>query len=647
MTSLDESRFRELLERHLEGRLSEAEAQELLGAVESDPSLRRRAAREAALSSVLSGILRRPPLAIAPRVLAALRNESEKTSLLRQVMQRLPDGLPAASCASGSRRALRIRVIAACAAAVALVAVSAAAYRILSTRPPAIVSPRTSPQDEVARQSPAPVPGERPERTREGAGIQPLRPAPAAPPVLIQVAPVDRRAVPAPPVEHEAPAAPPGLSPAPERPLEGPRRTYVALPPDETPAPVIPPATRMDTVIASLDSAGPGATVESGGALRPAERGLKLRTHDIVRTPPRSAADIRFTDGTRIDVAGDSVLILATTLEPSGARGVAVHPDAGHRVTLEKGMIDADIAAQPAGRSMLFATPLADIVITGTRIALWVSPDATRLEVRKGSVRLTRKADQTVVDVGAGQGVVAAPGQPLVVRPVGAPKPVLECVAHLFRGEVQLDREGALEWVHWSWSETVQTVRRKDAAPDVRIGPLTVLSASQLGGWTQSPVRLSWTDGRPQARGTSLPNGVRMTGAGNGFQFSLPAGKVARTLRLYVGLANAQGRLEAVLKDGSAPPVVDTSMSEEYGEVQYAAYVIRYAAASDGTPLTLRWTMQPSGGVARREARGVEEAGKAAERDVTKRDDVLAVLQAVTISDAVVVDPEGRKGRGD
>ena len=72
----------------------------------------------------------------------------------------------------------------------------------------------------------------------------------------------------------------------------------------------------------------------------------------------------------------------------------------------------------------------------------------------------------------------------------------------------------------------------------------------------------------------------------------------------------------------------EATLAAASGEIQYTVYSIRYAAASDGQTLAVRWTMMP-GGAGRREARALE-GGRAVERDATRRDDPFAILQAVT-----------------
>ena len=80
-----------------------------------------------------------------------------------------------------------------------------------------------------------------------------------------------------------------------------------------------------------------------------------------------------------------------------------------------------------------------------------------------------------------------------------------------------------------------------------------------------------------------------MLGTGNGFQITVPADTTNRTLRIYVGVYAAQGRLEATLSDNSAPQVVDLGVGNQTGTTN-GLYTINFRAASNGKTLTIRWT---------------------------------------------------------
>jgi hypothetical protein len=82
---------------------------------------------------------------------------------------------------------------------------------------------------------------------------------------------------------------------------------------------------------------------------------------------------------------------------------------------------------------------------------------------------------------------------------------------------------------------------------------------------------------------------VTLGGTGNGFEVTVPADTVSRGLKVYLGLSQAGGKLEATLSDGSATPIVDTSLVNNVGTSNYV-YSLNFRAASNGQTLTVRWT---------------------------------------------------------
>jgi len=109
----------------------------------------------------------------------------------------------------------------------------------------------------------------------------------------------------------------------------------------------------------------------------------------------------------------------------------------------------------------------------------------------------------------------------------------------------------------------------------------------------QSPTNYSWTDGTPTVTTTNTPTGVFAYGLNNGLQLTLPADTTDRTVKLYMGVWDAQGRLEISLSDGSAPTFVDTSLINQTN-VSNAVYTINYHAGTNGQTLIIRWTVNAS-----------------------------------------------------
>jgi WD40 repeat protein len=140
--------------------------------------------------------------------------------------------------------------------------------------------------------------------------------------------------------------------------------------------------------------------VAAGGELR---SGQGLQT-----VGEESGAVVVYADGTRLEVGPDSLLgELADDARTSGKR-----------VSLLAGFLGADVTKQPEGRPMVLTTPHAKVVVQGTRFSLVNSPEATRVDLEKGSVRLTRRSDGESVEMAAGTFSIAR-AQPEPQEPLG------------------------------------------------------------------------------------------------------------------------------------------------------------------------------------------------------------------------------------
>lgn len=205
----------------------------------------------------------------------------------------------------------------------------------------------------------------------------PAKPAPAAP------EPVAEAPVPAPPPVTKRtgdfvtePAPPPTPIPTPEP-------KPVPAPPPETPAPAPAPA---PTTIPEIKP-----TTVAPKAVAKLEGGRDLIEGDTVS----GAAAVLWPDGTRVELSDGG------QIRASGAR-------------VERGVVSAQVAKQPAGRLFSIATPNAEAVVLGTRFTLKIDGAGTILEVQEGKVRLKR--DSASVDVAAGQTATAAKGVTLAAK---------------------------------------------------------------------------------------------------------------------------------------------------------------------------------------------------------------------------------------
>jgi hypothetical protein len=155
-----------------------------------------------------------------------------------------------------------------------------------------------------------------------------------------------------------------------------------------------------------------------------------------------------------------------------------------------------------------------------------------------------------------------------------------------------LTAEGVLDWAHWG-NGGPQVFDHKSGVTQ-QIGNYTVIGdPNQIYSLGDNPTGFSWSDGTPQLNANDVHTGVFALNLGNGFQFTVPADINPKTLRIYVGLWRARGRLEASLSDSSAPTYLDTSFSNELG-TSNGIYTIGFASASPGQTLTIKYTVQSS-----------------------------------------------------
>lgn len=145
-----------------------------------------------------------------------------------------------------------------------------------------------------------------------------------------------------------------------------------------------------------LDSKGKGAAAPGAGLVP--GRGLQT-----VGKPSRVV--LRFPDKTRVELGPDTLL-----------RDIGV--EGGKRLTLEAGVLSAEVSRQPEQEPMVVSTPHGAVKVLGTTFRLLVDLDprkGTRLEVDEGKVEL-RNLLGAQVEVTPGQYAVAQAGIDLVAR---------------------------------------------------------------------------------------------------------------------------------------------------------------------------------------------------------------------------------------
>lgn len=132
----------------------------------------------------------------------------------------------------------------------------------------------------------------------------------------------------------------------------------------------------------------PGAEIVADGALLPdGGQRVEAGTRIAVRS---GSARMRWEDGSELMLAGDGSLRIED-------------PAQGKLLLLERGRVEAQVAAQPAGRPFRLRSPLARIEVLGTRFALSADDGLTRLRVEEGRVRFAA--------LSGGEALLVVPGR--------------------------------------------------------------------------------------------------------------------------------------------------------------------------------------------------------------------------------------------
>ena len=153
---------------------------------------------------------------------------------------------------------------------------------------------------------------------------------------------------------------------------------------------------------------------------------------------------------------------------------------------------------------------------------------------------------------------------------------------------VNLTTEGTLDWVYWDSQGTSIIFDHKSGATQ------SISNYTLIGKGTVSLARratfFTWTDGTPKVSATRQ-KGLYVAGLNNGFQLTVPASTTLQTIRVYVGVTNAQGKFTASLSDNSALPYTDSSLNTTSGTT-LGMYTLPYQAGSSGQTLTITFTVQ-------------------------------------------------------
>ncbi len=200
-----------------------------------------------------------------------------------------------------------------------------------------------------------------------------------------------------------------------------------------------------------LSAAGPDTQLLRGDTIVDITAGLRLSPGDLVRTPSRGWASVRYADGTAVEVGADS--------------SVVFEEGAGKRIRVDSGLVTAEVAPQPADRPMILRSKGAEAKVLGTSLAFTVFDKGARLLVREGKVAFSR--GEASIQVSQGQTATAAEGTPLVAEAMSR-----EVLRKLGKSHFML---GIMSGVGENW---IEETRAQGARFDVRYQHLSQ-------GWTK------------------------------------------------------------------------------------------------------------------------------------------------------------------
>jgi alpha-tubulin suppressor-like RCC1 family protein len=159
-------------------------------------------------------------------------------------------------------------------------------------------------------------------------------------------------------------------------------------------------------------------------------------------------------------------------------------------------------------------------------------------------------------------------------------------------GTVNVTGEGKLDWAIWGAAATTTATQKKIMNS---IASVTQIGGGAISTFSQTSPSFAWTLDGPTASHTGTQaKGIQVSTTNGGFAINVNATTSARTLKLYVGLNNADGKLDATMSDGTSPTQTVT-VSSSAGTTN-RVFTITFAgtaptpATSPSPTLSLSWT---------------------------------------------------------
>jgi hypothetical protein len=163
---------------------------------------------------------------------------------------------------------------------------------------------------------------------------------------------------------------------------------------------------------------------------------------------------------------------------------------------------------------------------------------------------------------------------------------------------VNVTSEGKLDWAVWGAAATTTASQKKIMNS---IASVSQIGTGAISTFSQTSPAFSWTlDGPTASHTAKQAKGIQVSTTNGGFAIKVNATTSARTLKLYVGLANADGKLEASMSDGTS--AAQTATVSSSAATTNRVLTITFAgtaptlATSASPTLNVNWTKTAGSG---------------------------------------------------
>ena len=136
--------------------------------------------------------------------------------------------------------------------------------------------------------------------------------------------------------------------------------------------------------------------------LLPARAGQVIWPGQEIHTGEDSFAVVTYDDESRLELSSDTAVRLLEQAHLDRKKSPSKH------IFLVRGVVNANVTPQPAGRPLLLSTEQADLLVPGTRFASANILGETRIELEEGTALLARKGARAV-EIHTGTYAVASP----------------------------------------------------------------------------------------------------------------------------------------------------------------------------------------------------------------------------------------------